>query len=180
MYLQPAIWGERFYTATPVLLITAFAASMLTFMYVFLRKWFGAGKTSAAGVSVAVTFCALQFTHVPSDSFYWYNGSVYYTFFFSLMLALLTLVTLVIKNKSRLSRGISLAFAIILAFIVGGGNYATALFTAVVLAVLTVWNIIAKKNTSFMRGLCLFLPSASSARRARPFSTRRDLGFLTV
>lgn len=150
MYLQPAIWGERFYTATPVLLITAFAASMLTFMYVFLRKWFGAGKTSAAGVSVAVTFCALQFTHVPSDSFYWYNGSVYYTFFFSLMLVLFTLVTLVIKNKSRLSRGISLAFAIILAFIVGGGNYATALFTAVVLAVITVWNIIAKKKTSFM------------------------------
>ncbi|MCM1308124.1 MAG: DUF6056 family protein [Butyrivibrio sp.] len=150
MYLQPAIWGEQFYVLVPVLLITAFAASMLAFMYTFLRKWFGAGKTASAGTAIAVTFCAMQFTHVPSDSFYWYNGSVYYTFFFSLMLVLFTLVTVIIKSKSGLSRGIALAFAIFLAFIIGGGNYATALFTAVVLAVLTVWNIISKKKTSIM------------------------------
>lgn len=150
MYLQPAIWGEQFYALAPVLLITAFAASMLVFMYTFLRKWFNAGKTASAGTAVVITFCAMQFTHVPSDSFYWYNGSVYYTFFFSLMLVLFTLVTLVIKNKGGLSRGISLAFAIFLAFVIGGGNYATALFTAVVLSVLTLWNIISKRKTSFM------------------------------
>ncbi len=150
MYLQPGIWGEQFYALAPVLLITSFAAAMLAFMYNFLRRWFKAGKTASLGAAAVITFCAMQFTHVPSDSFYWYNGSVYYTFFFSLMLVLFTLVTFVIKCEKKICRIISLAFAIILAFLVGGGNYATALFTAVVLAVLTVWNIIAKKKTAFM------------------------------
>lgn len=153
MYIQPSIWGEQFYVLAPILLITAFAAAMLTFMYNFLRRWFGAGRIASLGAAAVITFAAMQFTHVPSDSFYWYNGSVYYTFFFSLMLVLFTAVTYVIKGESAASRGISLAFAIILAFAVGGGNYATALFTVVVLAVLTVWHIILKRKTSIMLGV---------------------------
>lgn len=84
---------------------------------------------------------------MPSDSFYWYNGSVYYTFFFSLALFLLTLVTVMIKSKAMPARIIAGIFAVPLAFIIGGGNYATSLVTVLILITLVILMIV-KKNKS--------------------------------
>lgn len=150
MRLQPAIFGENYYFITPVIFITSFVVSMLVFFYFFLRKWWNSGKTAALLSATVITFCALQFTLVPSDSFYWYNGSVYYTFFFSLMLFLFFLVTIMLKGEHMIARIISGFFACILGFLIGGGNYATALFTVLVLSVMTLIYIIRKDNHSFI------------------------------
>ena len=152
MRLQPGIFGEGNYVWAPVLLITTFVAAMLTFFYVFLRKWFNSGKTASIGCTLAITFCAIQFTHVPSDSFYWYNGSIYYTFFFSLMLLLFTLTTIIARGDKTAAKVAAIIIALPLAFIIGGGNYATALFTVLVLAVITVIYIIKKRKTSILVG----------------------------
>lgn len=148
MRLQPAVFDENTYFLSSVILITSFVIAMLTFLYTFLRKWFDAGKMASAGAAVCITFCAMQFTFVPSDSFYWFNGSIYYTFFFSLMLVLFTLVTLVIKSRKTAAQIISGIFAFLLAFIIGGGNYATALFTVLTLISLSVILFIRKKRTA--------------------------------
>lgn len=147
MRLQPAIFGEEYYFASSIILITSFVVAMLIFFYNFLRKWFDAGKQASIVSALIVTFCAIQFTFVPSDSFYWFNGSIYYTFFFSLMLILFTFVTSVIRSEKMWARIISGIFAIPIAFIIGGGNYATALFTVMVLFTLTVLLIIKKKKS---------------------------------
>ena len=145
MRLQPGIFGEEYYVLAPILLITSFVVAMLSFFYYFLRKWFNTGKMASLAVALCVTFCALHFTYVPADSFYWYNGSIYYTFFYSLMLILFLLVTVLLKSDSKPAMIVSVIFGLPLAFIIGGGNYATALVTAVLLVVIIAW-FIYKKN----------------------------------
>ena len=145
MRLQPGIFGEEYYVLAPIILITTFVVSMLSFFYYFLRKWFNAGRIASIATAVGITFCALHFTHVPADSFYWYNGSVYYTFFYSLMLLLFMIVTVMLKSSSKPAIIISFILGMPLAFFIGGGNYATALVTAVILVVMIAW-FIYKKN----------------------------------
>jgi hypothetical protein len=145
MRLQPGIFGEEYYIIAPIILITSFVVSMLVFFYYGLRKWFNAGKTASLVTAVSVTFCALHFTHVPSDSFYWYNGAIYYTFFYALMLVLLLIITIQLKSQNTAAKIISFILGLPLAFIIGGGNYATALVTAVMLLVIVVWHVIKKE-----------------------------------
>lgn len=161
MRLQPGIFGDSAYIWSSVILITSFVVAMLTFFYVFLRKWFEAGKIASIATALVVTFCAIQFTYVPSDSFFWFNGSIYYTFFFSLMLVLFTVVTIIVKSKSILARSFAGFFSLPLAFVIGGGNYATALFTTLVLFTLTVL-LIVKKNKDFIPLILVTLVSGAS------------------
>lgn len=161
MRLQPGIFGEASYIWSSIILITTFVITMVTFFYTFLRKWFEAGKTASYITALVVTFCAIQFTYVPSDSFYWFNGSIYYTFFFSLMLVLFTCVTIAIKSQKTAPRIIAVFFALPLAFLIGGGNYATALFTVLILFTLTVL-MICKKNKSFIPLVFITLVSGAS------------------
>lgn len=161
MRLQPGIFAEQYYVIAPIILITAFAVSMLLFFYVLLRRWFGAGRTAALVTSVAVTFTAMQFTYVPSDSFYWYNGGIYYTFFFSLMLFLFTLVTMLIKSGRAPIKAVCAITALPLAFLIGGGNYATALFTSIILVLLTAYHIYKKQRVSIPLALIAIVSLAA-------------------
>ena len=117
MRLQPGIFGDEFYVIAPIILITTFVVSMLAFFYYGLRKWFGSGKVASLGISLCVTFCALHFTHVPADSFYWYNGAIYYTFFYSLMLFLFLIVTVLLKSNSKPAQIVALVIGLPLAFV---------------------------------------------------------------
>ena len=141
MRLQPAIFGENYYVIAPIILITSFVISMLMFFYLFLKRCFHAATQTSIGTSIVITFTALQFTYMPSDSFYWYNGAIYYTFFFSLMLFLFSSLIVMATAKRNWTKPVYFLISLILAFIIGGGNYATALFTPIVLGVITVYAI---------------------------------------
>lgn len=175
MRLEPAIFGEQYYVLAPILLITSFAVCMLLFFYVFLRRWYKAGPYAALGIAVSVTFTAMQFTCEPSDSFYWYNGSIYYTFFFSLMLLLFTLILLLLRPRRRGVKIICFLVSLPLAFVIGGGNYSTALFSAVVLLLLTLWHFRKKKKDGlFLLLILLALFSALALSMAAPGNAIRQ------
>lgn len=161
MRLQPAIFGEQYYIIAPIILITVFAVSMLLFFHVLLRRWFKAGRRASSCVAVAITFTAMQFTYVPSDSFYWYNGAIYYTFFFSLMLLLFTLATLVIQSERLWVQILCTVLSLPLAFVIGGGNYATALFTTIIIVLLAVWQIHKKERSSIPLVLIALVSAAA-------------------
>lgn len=148
MRLQPAIFGEQYYIVAPIILITSFILAMTGFMYILLSRWFHSGKAAALAASLCITFCALQFTHTPSDSFYWYNGSIYYTFFFCLMLLLFILLTIIIRGVHTSARIISFIAALPLAFCIGGGNYSTALYMTIILVVLCIYYIFQKRRVA--------------------------------
>ncbi|MBQ7146895.1 MAG: hypothetical protein IJR95_09100 [Lachnospiraceae bacterium] len=142
MRLQPGVFGESAYWIAPVILLTSLAVSMLFFFYTALRRLAKAGRPAAWGISLTLTFCAIQFCYKPADSFYWFNGGIYYTFFFALSYVLLGLLILAVKGESNKARALAAIPLAPLAFLIGGGNYSTALSLAVLLGSLlgyTIW-----------------------------------------
>lgn len=132
MRLQPAIFGEGLYFVAPLILITSYVVASVFFFYTLLCYIGKAEKYRARTLAISITFVSMQLVAVPSDSFYWYNGSIYYTFFYSLMLVLFTLMIEAHFIPKR--RIVTLPLVMVIAFLIGGSNYATALFTNIILA----------------------------------------------
>ena len=65
------------------------------------------------------------------------------------MLFLFTSVITIIKSENTAARVICSVLSMPLAFVIGGGNYATALFTSIILVLLTAWQI-KHKDKSFI------------------------------
>lgn len=156
MYLQPGIFGEEFYILTPILLLTAFITSTLLFYYTVFTKILKGEKALSALSTLIMVFFILQSTYMPSDSFYWYNGAIYYTFFYSLSLVLYTMLINAYNKKNGAVGGIMLLISSLLSFLIGGSNYSTALLNAILLF-FTVACFIYKKNRFWIYCLPIFV-----------------------
>lgn len=148
MRLQPGIFGEQYYFITPLILLSAYIGFSIFFFYTALKKIFKADSYLAATVGICLTFVSMQLCMTPSDSFYWYNGAIYYTFFYSLMLFLFALL---IRMRTAKAAGtvIFTLISSVLAFLIGGSNYATALFMCIILALAAgaaIYSVLTKKN----------------------------------
>ena len=148
MRLQPGIFGEQYYFITPLILLSAYIGFSIFFFYTALKKIFKADSYLAATVGICLTFVSMQLCITPSDSFYWYNGAIYYTFFYSLMLFLFALL---IRMRTAKAAGtiIFTFISSVLAFLIGGSNYATALFMCIILALAAgaaIYSVLTKKN----------------------------------
>lgn len=149
MRLQPGIFGEQYYFIAPLILITSFAACSLYFFYTVFKKVFRSDGYRSGIIALAITFVMMQLTATPSDSFYWYNGSIYYTFFYSLMLLLFALLIRLRTCHAPAAAALTVV-SCVLAFLIGGSNYATALFMCIILALTAgaaIYCVILKKNT---------------------------------
>ena len=148
MRLQPGIFGEQYYFFAPLILLSAYMGFSIFFFYTALKKIFKADSYLAATVGICLTFVSMQLCATPSDSFYWYNGAIYYTFFYSLMLFLFALL---IRMRTTKAAGTIILTAIssVSAFLIGGSNYTTALFMCIILALTAgaaVYSVMMKKN----------------------------------
>lgn len=148
MRLQPGIFGEQYYFITPLILLSAYIGFSIFFFYTALKKIFKTDSYLAATVGICLTFVSMQLCMTPSDSFYWYNGAIYYTFFYSLMLFLFALL---IRMRTAKAAGtvIFTLISFVLAFLIGGSNYATALFMCIILALAAgaaIYSVLTKKN----------------------------------
>jgi len=155
MYLQPGIFGEPYYYIAPFILLTTFLLFSFFFYYTVFRKVVKASSSLSFLASLIILFFALQFTHVPSDSFYWYNGAIYYTFFYSLSLLLYGILILLYHCIHFHSKVLLMLPSIVLSFLIGGSNYATALLNAILL-LFTLLYFIFKKNHHFLYYLPIF------------------------
>lgn len=148
MRLQPGIFGEQYYFIAPLILLSAYMGFSIFFFYTALKKIFKADSYLAATVGICLTFVSMQLCATPSDSFYWYNGAIYYTFFYSLMLFLFALL-IRIRTAKAAGTIILTAISSVSAFVIGGSNYAAALFMCIILALsagAAVYFVILRKN----------------------------------
>ena len=148
MRLQPGIFGEQYYFIAPLILLSAYIGFSIFFFYTALKKIFKADSYLAATVGICLTFVSMQLCTTPSDSFYWYNGAIYYTFFYSLMLFLFALL-IRIRTAKAAGTIILTAISSVSAFLIGGSNYAAALFMCIILALsagAAVYFVILRKN----------------------------------
>lgn len=146
MALNPIAWGvDKYFIGTFVLLIT-FVISELLFLDGLLSL-ISMKKDIIRIFSYSIIIIQLLFVPGIVESFYWYTGAIYYTFFYSLSLILFSLMIKRNEKKRNEKRTIFLEVSIfILAFFIAGGNYSTALITNIVLGTIFLLAIVKNKK----------------------------------
>mgnify|MGYP000017640997 CR=1 FL=1 len=88
MSLQPTIWSDNLYFLTTFIMLLSFIISSFFFSYELLVKLLKLSKTAWLIIISVIVGVSIQLVPSPVSAFYWYTGSVYYTFFYSLSLFL--------------------------------------------------------------------------------------------
>lgn len=140
--LQPAIWGQGWYAVTPWILIGALVLGLGCFTFAVFVVALRQDRRVWLLVWMLASILCVQFPRDPSEGFFWYNGGMFYTFFFGLLLIWLALI-IDLTNRQQTSRtgnwlrGVALA---LLGGIIAGGNYPTALLLGVFLIGYILWS----------------------------------------
>ena len=111
--LQPAAFGEHFYRITPYLMI----GSVILSQFLLLRECIaGQAKENRwliLPIGIPMAILQVLYCPYPEESFYWYNGSVNYTFVYSLSLVLLTLyLEIALRETGKAKRVVLTVLAI--------------------------------------------------------------------
>ena len=152
MALQPSIWGFEHYGITAWVMVLSLLCGTFFFFHRLFSGIFHIRKICSAIAGAAVSAACLQFLPSPNQSFYWYNGAVYYTFTFAVMLVLFA----VIIGFLLYGGWIRIVAGVLLCILIGGSNYVTALFTCISGALLLIALAIRKDR----RSITLLIPYA--------------------
>ncbi len=155
MAMMPAIWGEEYYFLGPMFLIALLSVSVLLFVRVVLRDVFGADGWNSLLVQSVTASMVLVLIHSSQEGLFWYNAGVHYVGMHSFAMLLLTALIRIFYEKRTWVRVLLAAAGMVLALLVSGGNFVTALQGAVLLGfclILVLW----KKRSLFF----FYLPAA--------------------
>ena len=130
MALQPGVWGDACYGLTVIILLGTFLIGNALFFKTFLHDSLGFSKEDAGILYGIIMLSSVHLLPSATESFYWFNGSIYYTFFYALSLILAAgLCKRYHRGKGKLY-WYELLLPI-LAFLIGGSNLVTGLTLAV-------------------------------------------------
>lgn len=102
MALQPGIFGK--YWLVPIILLGGLVLSTYTLGYTVLRRLLHISKLEYAFVSTLFVLMTVQFVWSFYDAFFWYNGAMYYTLYYSLSLFLASLLIEFHLTKSIMAK----------------------------------------------------------------------------
>lgn len=165
MALQPAIFGESFYGLGALFLIVVFICSTGFFLKVVLQHYMGMDSASFLVIASLLLIVTMQYFYAPAEGLYWFNGGIYYTFFYSLALILFGCVLRFLREKKRWRRACFFCVALLSAILIGGGNYTTALLVTILLFCATLYLGWKRQRTAFVTGsifLAVAIPFAIS------------------
>lgn len=132
MSLQPGVFGC--YWVTPLLLLGSLVASTCLLMHMLMRRVLRAPRREYVFVATVFVLITTQFVYSPYDAFYWYNGGMYYTLFYSLSLLLASLLLAYPRCGSKTGKVFIAAATFIICIVTGGGNFVSGFATATVLS----------------------------------------------
>ena len=150
--LQPASFGEQYYGLTAVITLTMLIIGMLFFTRVLLHGYMKASNSTCWIISLLMLFLAIQYMYEPVEGMYWHPGAFGYTFFYAIGLWMNGLLLKMIKSTTVRRQILCFIPAVILAPIVGGSNYSTALVSAMLIFILICYTVMKKQrqNTVFL------------------------------
>lgn len=153
--LHPGIWGESWYPLGTVILLGSLIFSILYFSRVVLVKRLGASSAVWLTTAMVVLTLSIHLLPSPVQSYYWWNGGVYYTFFYALSLVMFALLLDLASPCRQLGQVLKGLLAVLLALILGGGNYITALLSMLLLTLGGAAALIQRKGRGWLWLLCL-------------------------
>ncbi|MCL2499576.1 MAG: DUF6056 family protein [Defluviitaleaceae bacterium] len=146
MTLHPAVFNESLYMFGPMLMLLGFVAATMFLLKVIMMDCLGMDKYACGIITVVFTFISVQFIFCPVEGFYWYNSALYYTGFHSLSLLLFSFILLSIRSENRRAVIIYTIAVPLIAFLVGGSNFVTALISTSIMALITMYCVIVKRG----------------------------------
>lgn len=145
--MQPSLFGVEYYRICTFILLGMLIISNLYLVKTIAKKCFNYKKNSIIFILALVpTVLEVQLVPEPKQSLFWWNGSVYYTFFFSFMLIAIAYIINIIKSEKKGSLITYSILAILFTILIGGSNYPTALIYCMILALTTLFLFINKKT----------------------------------
>ena len=148
--MQPSIFGIQFYSITTFVLIFILLISNICLTKTIARRLFNYTKNSAVYIiSIILTIFAIEMLPNPVQSLFWWNGSIYYTFYYSIMLLTISAIIKLITSENKKSLIIWTILSILLSVFLGGGNYPTALSYILILALVTLSLFISKNKNKY-------------------------------
>lgn len=139
--LQPAAYSENLYFLTTFIMVFSLCFSTFFLIETIIVRWFKSKISYAVIISSLVLFCSIQFVVDKHQGFYWFNGSSYYTLFYSFSLVFFSLIIRMYLAQTKKRRIVLCILASFLAIIIGGGNYTTALITTIMMALILIYII---------------------------------------
>lgn len=143
--LHPAVFGEAWYAVSTFILLGSLLGASWLFSWVLFRRVLKVDRICWLATTLIVLLLGIHLVPSPVQSYYWWNGSIYYTFFYSLSLVFFSLILLGF-NASKKTRPFYLIGQVLLAFLLGDGNMVTALFSLVVLVLLMIGLVIRRNQ----------------------------------
>ena len=146
MTLTPSIWGTGMYFLTPIVMIASLAVGTFKLTHTLVRRMGGCSGKASFAAGCVMLLLAVELVPYPLHSFYWWNGAVYYTFTYGLMLLFVDRLLVLRMQESMKGAVWPVISALLLAVFLGGSNYVSGLFAAVLGAVFCLYCLIWKRN----------------------------------
>lgn len=142
MSLQPSIWGNNFYFLGTFILLFFFLLGNYLLLKELIYNKLNLSKSNLIIVFALLSFITIETLPSLTQGFFWWNGSCYYTLFYSLFLIELALI---LKYSRKNSKILYFIICFLIVFI-AGGNYVTALQQIIVLFFLNLYLLLKDKN----------------------------------
>ncbi len=171
MSLQPSIFGVEFYFISTFVLLGFFIWGTFTLCKTVCNDFLQLDKYIYKIIAILISTICIQ--RIPSlvEGFYWWNGSIYYTFFFSLTLFQISHILKYFKYGKKKNY----IAAILLTFMLGGSNLVTASNQVIVMTILLIGLFIKKHPKRFpMLGINLVLYITAALNMLAPGNALRQ------
>ena len=156
MALQPGVFGEGLYGLGAVGIMVALVLATGYAAAIVVRDVCGAGRAEWLCVTLAALLLQTQLLPSPVEGIWWYNSAIYYTFYHALLLVGAGLSVRLLRGRTHrgaLSGAGTAARAsalVLLAFVIGGGNYVTGLVAVVALAATVVAALARRRRSAWL------------------------------
>lgn len=134
--LQPGVFSESAYFLTSFIIIGSLSLSTFVLMHFVYCRLLGGSRSEAVILSALTLFLSVQMVTDQSQAFYWFNGASYYAVFYSFSLLFFAGIGTLLLDSGKKQHPVLTVFCALLAVLIGGGNYSTALTTSFILFVL--------------------------------------------
>lgn len=145
-FLQPASFGEAYYGLTAVFVLTTLIVCELYFLRVLLHSYMQASESVFWLIALLLLFLTVHFMYEPVEGLYWHPGAISYTFFYALGLWMNGLLLQIVRHTQWRRQLFCLIPALILAPLIGGSNYSTALVSAMLIFLLVAYLWVKKQH----------------------------------
>lgn len=139
MTLTPLTFSPFLYWLTPVVMLASLCVGTFKLADTLVRRALGGSWRQAVFLAVPILLLSIQFVASPKDTFYWWNGAVYYTFTYGISLLLVERMVALKLAQTRRQILWAVIPGTLAALMVGGSNYVSALLSTLLCGLFLLW-----------------------------------------